>query len=177
MVDIIVLQARMAEAIAKGNIAGIEAIAQEIVKSKGDRAKVEAEQLRKEAEALAGEREKLSKAIHDAVRTLKLDKAMKDVKAWGFTYKVDKANPAELDVSYKAVSLSVQTVKAKTSKGGATGKSKVEYGISLQEIVDKFGTDAEKANIASAPNNSRAWQLKVVVKKRAIAEGKLAPAK
>lgn len=173
------LQAKMAKAIAENDVAAIEAIAGEIVASKKDRAKVEAERLQKEAEQLAGKRETLSAKIHEAVKALGLDKEIIAVKGWGFTYKVDRANPNESDIVYKAVSLSTQQVKARKTGGGggATGKSKDEYGLSLSEIVEKFGTHDEQAAIAAADTNSKSWQAKMVIKKRAIAEGLLTPVK
>jgi len=171
------LQAQMATAISNNDVAGMEAIALQIVASKKERAKAEAEKLQKESEQLAGKREALAAEIHKQVKLLNLDKAITDVKGWGFTYKVDKANPAEPDVTYKTVALTTAIVKSHKAGGGSTGKSKDEYGLSLQEIVDKFATPEEQAAIASAATNSQSWQKKQAVKKRVIAEGKLAPVK
>ena len=163
-----------------GEMGDIQAVTKAMDKAKADIAKEQATKLQAEAVALAGAREQLAGKIHVAVKALGLDKAITDVKGWGFTYKVDKANPAELDITYKAVSLStavVKTRKAGGSGGGGGGKSKEEYGMSLTEIVAKFATPEELTAIAAADSNSKSWQLKVAVKKAAIAAGKLAPAK
>jgi len=172
------LQAQMATAISKNDIAGMEAIAIQIVAGKKERAKVEADKLLKESEQLAGKREDTAAKIHKyVVENQGINTMLKEVKAWGFTYKVDKANPAEPDVSYKTVALTTAVVKAHKAGGGGNGKSKDEYGLSLQEIVDKFATAEEQAAIASATSNSQSWQKKQAVKKAAIAAGKLAPVK
>jgi len=171
------LQAQMADAIAKNDVAAMETIAAQIVAGKRDRAKVEADRLLKESEALAGKREALAASIQAAVKAMALDKAITDVKGWGFTYKVDKANPNEPDITYKAVALTTAVVKAHKAGGGASGKSKDEYGLSLGEIFDKFATDEDKTKLAGATTGSSQWQVKVAVKKRAIADGKLAPVK
>lgn len=177
--SIVDLQKQMAEAISKNDVAGMEAIAAQIVAGKRDRAKVEAERLQKESEALAGKREALAARIHARVQELGLDSQLKEVKGWGFAYKVDKANPAEPDITYKSVSLTTAVVKAPRAGGGGggAGKSKDEYGMSLGDIFDKFATDDDKAKLAAATTGSSQWQVKVAVKKQAIAAGKLAPVK
>jgi len=166
-----------------GDMSQIQAVSAELNKAKAEIAKAQAEKVRVEAEALAGKREDLATRIHAANRMGQpfpnLDKELTAVKAWGFTYKVDKANPNEPDVTYKAVQLSVQTVKVKTGKGGGgnTGKSKDEYGKSLGEIFEEFATDKDRAKLAAATSNSAQWQAKVAVKKAAIASGALKPVK
>lgn len=173
------LKTKMASAIANNDAKAIEEIAIAIAKSKNERVKAEAEQARIDAEKMAGAREVLAKEIHKAVKALKLDARLREVKSWGFVYKVDKANPAEPDITYGSVSLSTATVKVKRTGagGGATGKSKDEFGMSLTEIFDKFATDEDKKALAEAKTNSAQWQVKNKVKKQAIAEGKLKPAK
>lgn len=176
------LQTKMAEAIAKNDMAAMEQIAAEIVKTKGDRHKAEAEKLRAEAEALAGKREELGSKVFKAVQALGLDAELKAVKAKGFNYLIDMTYPVpgEPDVHQKAnCALLVPTVKAKTSTGaGSTGKSKDEFGMSLSEIVARYATTVELAAIDEPGiTNSKSWQLKVAVKKRAIASGLLAPVK
>jgi len=177
------LKVQMTAAVKKfqetGEMGDIQAVTKAMDKAKADIAKEQATKLQAEATALAGAREKLAASIHAQVKALGIDKAITDVKGWGFTYKVDKANPAEPDIVYKTVSLSTAVVK--TRKGGGTGggagKSKDEYGLSLSEIVAKFATPDELAAINAADTNSKSWQLKVAVKKAAIAAGKLAPVK
>lgn len=185
------LQQKMADAIANNDVKLMETIAGEILKGKTERIRKESEQARKDAEQLAGVREALATEIHKAVRALKLEQKLKDVKSWGFTYKVDKANPNEPDVSYKAVSLAVATVKAKTGVGGGgAGKTKAEFGMSLSEVFNKFATEGDKAKLAEAEakdsentaksgktTNSNAWRIKNEVKKEALKAGLLAPAK
>lgn len=172
------LQQQMATAIANNDVKKMEELAGQILKGKTERIKAESEQVRKEQEALAGAREILATKIHKTVKAMKLDQELRDVKSWAFTYKVDKANPNELDIVYKAVALTTATVKAhKVGGGGGAGKSKDQFGMSLTEIFDKFATDADKADLDKATTNSAQWQVKNKVKKQAIADGKLAPVK
>lgn len=181
------LKTQMAEAVKvfqdTGNMELIQATSNAMNKAKAEIAKAQAEVLLKESEKLAGARELLAVSIHEAVITGKslanINQSLKDVKAWGFTYKVDNAVPGAEDVRYKSVALTTAVVKTRKAGGGGgtTGKSKDEYGLSLTEIVDKFATPEELTAIAGADTNSKSWQLKVAVKKRAIAEGKLAPLK
>ena len=177
------LKGKMQEAVKvfqdTGDMSGIQAVSKEMDRAKSELAKQEAVRLQKEAETLAGAREELAIKIHDAVKELKLDKELKAVKAWGFAYKVDKANPDELDIIYKSVNLTTRQVKkAKAGTGGAArGKSKDEYGISLGEIFNRFATDEDKKRYAAAASNSGQWQVKVAVKKRALDAGLLQPIK
>lgn len=185
------LTAKLASAVAANDTKAIEEIATEIVKSKAARRKAEADAAVKEAEALAGTREALSKEIHRAIKGLGLDEKIVAVKGWGFTYKVDKANPNEPDTTYKSVSLSTQTVKARKAGGnGGAGKTKDEFGLSLGEVFEKFATAEDRAKLAEAETkdkaaseklgkqtNSNAWRVKNDVKKAAIASGALAPVK
>lgn len=176
------LKAKMAEAVKvfneTGDMSGIQAVSKEMDRAKAELAKAQAEQSRKEAEQLAGKREALANTIHQQVKALGLDKAIRDIKGWGFTYKIDGAVPNELDVSYKAVQLSTATVKTRTGgTGGGAGKSKDEYGKSLAEIFEEFATAEDRQKLDNAESNSKQWQVKVAVKKRAIAEGLLKPVK
>lgn len=161
------------------NLAAINAISKEMEKAKASIAKELAEALRKESEALAGKREELAIAIHQQVKVLKLDKAILAVKGWGFTYKIDGAVPNEPDIKYGSVALSTVTIKAPKAggAGGSKGKTKDEYGMSLSELCNQYGTQDEKDAIAKATSGSSKWQKQLIVKKRVIAEGLLRPAK
>jgi len=189
MADIKELQVKMAEAIANNDVVAMEAIAGEITKGKSDRHKQEVEAQRKEAEAMAGDREKL--AVELWAYTVKMP-GLKDkltaLKATGFTFSLDNA-----ETQYKSVALKVPAVgKAKASggNGGGAGKTKDEFGMSLQEVYDKFKTDEDEVKLAEAQvkdeeasaklgktTNSNAWRVKNEVKKRVIASGELTPAK
>lgn len=176
------LQAQMADAIAKNDVGAMEAIAGQIVAGKKERAKVEADKLLKEAEQLAGKREALGARIFSAVQSLGLDKELVDMKARGFNFyvKTSYTVPGQPEVHQVASCGLILVTAPKTRKAGGTGasgKSKDEYGLSLQEIVEKFATAKEQAEIDSADSNSKMWQKKMIVKKRAIAEGLLTPAK
>lgn len=167
------LKAKMKEALASGDTKAIEEVASAITKGKADRRKVEVEAIQKEAEKLAGAREKLASSIWNMLKGIPdMPKQLEAVKATGFTYKLDAEG-----ITYKAVMLAVPSVKR--GAGGRTGggKSKDEFGMSLGEIFDKFATQPEKNLLAAAPSNSAQWQVKVAVKKRAIKDGLLAPVK
>jgi len=190
-------KAKMAEAIANTSspdpttarkaMEDIDRLNSEWNKSKAEHHKVELEAQRKEAEALAGEREKLAVSIHKYIvgKEGMLDSLAK-VKSKGFTFKLD-----EPDVQYKSVSLTVPTIKTKTSSGnGGAGKTKDEFGMSLQEVYDKFHTADDGVKMLDAlakdeaaseklgkKTNSNAWRVKNEVKKRVLADGLLAPTK
>lgn len=176
------LQSQMAAAIANNDVGAMEAVAAQIVASKKERAKVEAVKLQKEAEQLAGKREALAAEVFKAVGSLGLDDKLRALKARGFSYyvKTSYTVPGEPEVHQQASCGLIlgQALKVKKAAGGGgTGKSKDEYGMSLGEIVEKWGTDKEKAEIAATESNSKSWQLKVAVKKRVLASGELKPAK
>ena len=184
------LQIRMAKAIADNDVQAIEAIAAEIVKGKGDRHKAEALAAQAEATALAGDREALAKELYTAVKGLPEVKKLLGVKVKSFTFTVshrEAESPAgQIDPKgavqvQGGVVLVVPTIKvprAGKGGGGAVGKSKDEYGISLGDIFEKYADIKDKAALAEATgNNSKQWQIKVKVKKCAIASGLLAPVK
>lgn len=194
MADIKELQVRMAEAIANNDVAAMEAIAGEITKGKSDRHKAEVEAQRKEAEAMAGDREALATTIHTAIvqngakGVADIAGKLTTLKATGFTFKLDTE-----EVQYKSVALTVPAIgkaKASGNGGGGAGKTKDEFGMSLAEVYDKFKTDEDEAKLAEAQvkdeeastklgktTNSNQWRVKNEVKKRVIASGELAPAK
>jgi len=172
------LKALLAEAMSKESeadlLAGLEAITKK--RSEIIKAKVEAE--KKEEEALSGARQELATWIHERITaTLKnLPAKMAEVKVQGFTFKLD--GYPEPGVTYKSVSLDTgkktATTRKATSSGAAKGKSVEMYGKTLQQIVDEFATDEEKAAIAAEQgNNSKQWQLKNKVKERALKENLL----
>lgn len=170
------IQERLAMAIKQNDMAAIEVLAKEVLATATARHKAELEAIAKDDVALAGKREQLGKAIHALIVGLKLDKSLKDCKAWGFNYKADGLAPEGPDVRFNTVSLlTPQAPKTKGGKGGG-GKSKSEFGMSLGDIAEKFGTPEEKAAIANLSGNP-AYFAKLDVKKRAIQAGLLKPAK
>jgi len=185
------LKAKMLAALQANDIKVVEELAGQIEASKRERHKAEVAKAQAEVEAMAGDREALAILIHGKIKGLGLDKDLLKLKSWGFTYKVDKANPAELDVSYKAVALTTATVKrASSGNGGGAGKTKDEFGVSLAEVYEKFATAEDHAKLAEAKikdelateklgktTNSNQWRVKNEVKKRAIAENLIAPVK
>jgi len=176
------LQAQMAEAISKNDVAAMENVASQIVAGKKDRAKAEAEQLQKEAEQLAGKREDTAAKIFELLNVNEGIKSMlKEVKARGFNFyiKTSYAVPGEPEVHQQASCglILVQAVKARAVGTSSTGKSKDEFGLSLGEIFEKFATAEDRIKLAAATTGSSQWQVKVAVKKAAIAAGKLAPVK
>lgn len=191
--DIKDLSAQMAEAIANNDVAKMETIAAEITKGKKDRHAEEAKAQQAQAEKLAGVRETTAAEVHQLVRGIPgLDDKLRKVESWGFTYKVDKANPDEVDVTYKSVALTIAKVKTSRSggNGGGAGKTKEEYGMSLGEVYDKFHTPEDEVKLAKAveddkvattnlgkTTNSNQWRVKNEVKKRVIASGELKPQK
>ena len=168
------LKQDIAKAATSGDDAGFNALLKGYSSRKADIAKALQEQARKENEALAGAREKLAVAIHRAVVKIPDINQLAAVKATGFTFKLDAEG-----VSYRSVGLTVPAVKASKSgrSGGTHMTSKAEFGIGLDEIFKRFGTDADKAKYEAAETNTAKWQVKNEVKKRALKAGFLKPAR
>lgn len=178
------IKGKLLAASAAGDVEAIIKLGKELDSLRKQDAKAEAERITKENEALAGKRQEIAEKIgaafknvagrvffDKATNTDSTSKVLEEVKATGyyFEYSIEKG------LSY---GLKHPTTAKHISKGGgATGTSKKEFGMSLQEIVDKWATDEEKAAIDAATSNSKSWQLKVSVKKRVIASGDLKPIK
>ncbi len=186
------LRSAMAAALQAGDDVQYEALAKDWRNHKADREKALAEAAAKESEALAGGREKLAIAIFKAIQRIPQLKELETVKASGFTFHVDVVkldeNGTDIGTKHTAVALLVPTLKvAKTrtaSGGGVRGKTKAEFGLSSAEVLERFGTADEKAEGALLKTqgredraDSKLYALQQIVKKRAIAEGKLQPVK
>ena len=175
------LQEKMLVAIKANDIATQEAIAAELVKARGARIKAQVDAETKETEALAGKREALANKIGVAVKALGVDKEIAELKAKGFNYyiKTSYEVPGQPVVHQQAsCSLALSQPAKKASGGtGGSGKSKDEFGLSLGEIFDKFASETDKAKLVAATTNSSQWQVKVAVKKAAIAAGLIKPVK
>jgi len=185
------LQKQMSEALASNDVGKIEEIAMAIVKSKSERAKIEADKAVKEAEALAGKREALAKSIHEVVSQGRnpvpadLAQQLLAVKAKGFTFTIDHREDEKGRIDEKGevkvtggVGLLIPAIRTrKAGAVGGAGKTRDEYGMSLTEVFEKFATAEDREKLASAETNSSQWQVKNSVKKRAIKDGLLPPAK
>ena len=177
------IRKQLMEAAAKGDVEAVLKLTAEADKLKKAEAKEKAEAAAKEAAELAGVRTELAEKIGAAFKPVSVklfyDKAtqtdstnavLERVKATGyyFEYSIEKG------ISF---GLRHPTVKVAHSGGGNTGKSKAEFGMSLDEIFQKFATDEDKAKLEAAASNSAKWTVKVTVKKAAIAAGLLQPVK
>lgn len=164
------LKAQMRVASDNGNDGDVVKIAKAMQKLASDVTKSEAEKAKKEGEALAGDREKLAVEIWKGISNEVKAKLAK-VKARGFTFKLD-----EDDVQYKAVSLTVPTVKKSGGGGSGTGVTiQSQTGLRRSELVDKYATDKEKAEIAKAQEGvtnpgSAKWAAEKPVVKRILAD-------
>jgi len=171
------LKAQIAVAATSGDDVAFNTLIRQYNSRKADVAKAIAESARKEAEALSGIREKTATKLHKLIVAIpELAAMLAETKATGFTFKLDEPD----GVSYKSVALTVPVVKAaKVSKGGGGTHttSKAEYGLTLDEIFQAHATEEDKAKLEAAEGNSAKWQVKNAVKKTAIANGALAPAK
>ncbi len=153
-----------------------------ILKHKSDVEKAEAEKGKKEAEAMAGDREKLAKLIQTAVRGVVDAKTMLAVKAKGFTFTIDhtenekgQLDPAgAVKVTGGCVLIVPAIRKASTGGGGggSTGALKQQTGLSRHELIDQYATPEEKAEIAAAfdgadsrPDSARYSAEKPVIKR------------
>jgi len=167
------LKQDIAIAATTGDDANFNALIKEYNSRKGEVAKALAKAAAAEAEALAGDREKLAISLHKAVVKIPdLKSSLEAMKATGFTFKLDTD-----EVTYKSVALAVPVIKAPKGGGGTHGSSKDDYGMSLQEIFDKFATDDDRTKLSAAEGNSAQWQVKNAVKKQALKDGLLQPAK
>jgi len=153
---------------AANNLAEVIRLGNQLKKFQADIQKAEAERLKKEAEAMAGVQEKLAVDIWKEI-TPATKKRLAEVKAKGYTFKLDDG-----DVQYKSVSLTVPTIKTRTGGGGggSTGALKAQTGLSRHELVDAYATDEEKATIADAeagaasrPDSARYSAEKPVIKR------------
>jgi len=183
------LKADLNKAIQSGNDVAFNAAFQAIAKRKSEIAKEAAAQALKEQEALAGIRAQTSASLLKTVQAIpNLNNILADVKANGFTY----TPRGTLDVNgvpqtNDSLALKVPVLRKSSSGGsGGAGKTKAEYGMSLDEVYDKYANDEDKAKFAKAVEdagadkkqlNSKTWQIKNAVKTRAIAEGTLVPVK
>ena len=175
------LKAKIAAALTSGDDTAFMAAVGQLAKAKSEVAKAQAAQAQAEATQLAGAREKLAVDIFKDVKAGKaienIAYRLKAVKATGFTFSLDMPDANGVMTVQKSVSLSVPSVKKPRGSGAGTiGKTKDEYGMSLGEVAERFGTAEEKAKVAAA-SGSQQWQAKVAIKKRAIAEGLLKPLK
>ena len=168
------------------------AIVAEIAKSKVELAKAQAEQQRKEAEALADVRQKLAARINgQVIKFAWLADELTKVKATGFTFHPAGYTEADGSVTQNStVALLVPTIKAKRTGGGGGGAgktSKDEFGKSLDEIYQEFKgqvgvvkalseeKSADELMALAGDNNTKQWQVKTAVKKAAVAKGLLKP--
>lgn len=145
------LKAQMRVAIEAGDDASVAKLAKSISKHSSDIVKAEVYKLKKEAEAMAGSRERLAisifKGIPDPVKA-ELVKA----KAKGYTFKLDDG-----EITYKSVSLLVPTVrKSGGGGGGGTGVTiQSQTGMRRGELIDKYASNEEKATIQAAFDNAK----------------------
>lgn len=183
----------MTKAIADNDVKAMEEIAALIVKSKAERHKVEVEALAKEAEALAGVRQSLAETVRKAVDGAIPDLAsqLAAVKCSEFRYQAKGHVGADgVPLAKSTVGLNVPVVKKGKGGTGGGGKTKDDYGMSLDEAFTAFANVEEQKRYAEAeaadnkhatehglttPKQSNRWRVKDSVKKRAIAEGLLAP--
>jgi len=142
-----------------------------IQKHSSDITKAALELAKKEAESLAGDREKLAIEIHKAIAG-QFNAKLEAVKAKGFTFKLD-----EPDLQYKSVALTVPTIRKSTGGGGGTGETvQSQTGMRRGELIKKFATQGEKDKVQAAFDNaasnpgSAKWSAEKPVVKRILAD-------
>lgn len=176
---LIELKKELQEVAKTGDVAKILEVANKIKLAEVEALKQLAIQHKAEFDASTALREEIAKEIHATVKAIASIKRLAEVKATGFTFKLDVAAKAATDtepaveaVKHLSVALTVAGVKApKAGNGGGYqgGKTKDEYGMSLGDVFEKFANDEERTKLAAATSNTAQWQVKVAVKKRAIA--------
>ena len=187
------LKSKIVEAASSGDDIAFNDAIREYNKHKAEVQKAIQAQIAKENEELAQIRESFekenTKALIDFVKSLGFDPYKYKAKTILITVphkmtedgKIDKSGS---NTSSGGVKISVPTVKTKrqSSGGGGTNKTKQEYGKSMAEIVEEFGTDDEKADAAALKSmgrtdraDSKLYALQLKIKNRAINEGLLKP--
>jgi len=180
--DIAKLKLELQEVAISGDVAKILEVANKIKLAEVEEVKAKAAKAKAEFDAKATLRQEIATELHKAVIALPSIKRLAEVAATGFTFKLDtpakaatETEPAVEAVKHLSVALTVAGIKApKAGNGGYQGgKTKDEYGMSLGDVFEKFADNDERTKLAAATSNSTQWQVKVAVKKRAIAEGLL----
>ena len=192
------LKKQLQDALASGDVDAITKASQAVADFQRAQARVAAEKAREETNRLSGERQALAEELTKSIKASKLGKAnfsitleqigiaqelvklapdiVKQVEAVKGTTVIFKLPDEQSDKARVALAV-VPTKRASGGGVGRTGKTSEEYGMSLNEVYEKFATPEDKAKMASATSNSSQWQIKVAVKKQAIANGQLAPVK
>lgn len=143
-----------------------------------DIVKVQATKDLEEANALAGDREKLASKILKVLSTLPEARQLAAVKATGFAFKLPYEDNNGV-ATKEAVLLTVPTIKKSGGGGGGgTGESvKNQTGLTRSELITKYATDEEKATIAKSKDeatgrggnpNSSGWSAEKPVVKRIL---------
>lgn len=147
------LKSQLMAALVSGNDAEVMRLTEAIRKNKTEVARVEAERIKAENEALAGERAKVAEKLTKHVaRVQGMMTLLQGVKATGFSYKLPTVDQNGVETMY-GVALMIPAVKEhQTGTGhvGSTGKLKDETGMSRGEMIAKYATDEEKAAIQTA---------------------------
>ena len=174
-------------ALTEGNDTEFLKISAQMRSFKAEIAKAEAEKLKKEAEAMAGDRANLAAKILSRISSQfkNIQSELTALKATGFTFKLPD------DTSdIPSLALSVPVIKTRTTRagGGSTGKSKSTYGLTLDEIYQKFKTPEDESKMVEAieadekikaekgkSNSVNQYNVKLAVKKAAINAGSLQP--
>ena len=168
------LKQALAAALASNEVEAITKASAAIVDYQRGIAKAAAESARAEVEKLSGARTELAVKLNEAIKKSPLGKAnfsislesivlganlvllipdiVKQVEAVKGTV-VKFMLPDDASNTARVALAVLPTKRVGGGGGGGGGTSKAEYGLALGEIFDKFATDADKANLASATSN------------------------
>lgn len=183
------LKLAMQEALASGDDTKFWELHKAVGKLKTEAIQAVVKQQQDEALALTGDRDKLAVAIKKAVSKLGFDDQIRELKAKGFSYTVDRTEypPGEPEVYVTGgCSLIVPAVKARVTGTGATGikgslqtdyeRFKDDYAKATGEDIDTQMAEAvEKDKTVS--NQGYSYNVKKKVRKWAIAKQLLVPVK
>jgi hypothetical protein len=182
------IKAELQQAILNGDDAQVLVLAKAVNQHAADVKKAEAEKLRKEAEALAGQREILEQKIYAVISKAIKPNELLAVKAKGFSIVIDhqENDKGQLDANGEVkvtggCKLMVPTIKAaRASSGGGGGTGLTvenQTGMKRAELIEQFATDEEKGKIKEAGDaaeaegknrNSREWSAGQPVVKRIL---------
>jgi len=184
------LKAKAQTAAAAGDIDAIVAVAGEMKACRKANAEAEAKRILAENEKLSAKRTEVSGELYRIIfgtgkyKDMSTRESAKLVRQWlvetkatGFTFKLAYPDSNGVEVREHIALTVPQAPNVKTGRGGSggPGKTKTEFGLSLDAVFQKFATDKEKAELEAEKDNSTKWDMKVLVKKAAIASGALKP--
>ena len=178
--DLKELRKELAKAIEDGNEVDTENLETQIAMLKAcEVQKAKAAEAAKELEAQKS-RMVLATSVFNAIKNNpEVVKLSKDEGVKGFTFHFSRPGVDGVMVDYKSIAIITKNQKRTASLNGGRGKTKSEYGMSLNQVFEKFASAGDVAAMelidkATDVSGAKQWKLKNEVKAKAILDGLLA---